>query len=224
MLKHSKGSKKITRISIRFCSTSKSQCLLFCILYLEINMYECSDCEEEFYNYEEYEEHIREERFFACLTCAKEFHQFRSLQQHCEDLMHRFPPLVPEEKDEKLQLYLQEAFFNEKVVVTRTDRKASRKIVQQLIKKEIMNKIVGQRGGNLYSKALHSAGSTATQTKIGKADEYDYNIVLNDRDVWIGNDEVVHPGLRSRYYKFKVRISKISKGINIRKPNTKLCK
>ena len=119
--------------------------------------------------------------------------------------MHRLPPLVPETKPGKLQMYLQEAFYNEKVVVTRTDRKASRIIVQELIQ-IIMHNIVSQRGGQLYSKKLHSAGSTATQTKIGKADEYDYNIVLND-NVYIGSDEVDHPYDRTQKYKFKVCIN-----------------
>jgi len=115
--------------------------------------------------------------------------------------MHRLPPLVPETKAGKLQIYLQEAFYNEKVVVTRTDRKASRKIVQGLIQ-IIMHNIVSQRGGQLYSEKLYPAGSTATQTKIGKADEYDYNIVLND-NVYIGSDDVHHPYDRTQKYKFK---------------------
>ena len=168
----------------------------------ESDIYECSDCEEEFDDQDEYEEHIDENRFYACLTCAKEFNQFKSLKKHCIDVMHRLPPLVPETKAGKLQMYLQEAFYNEKVVVTRTDRKASRIIVHELIQ-IIMHNIVSQRGGQLYSKKLHSAGSTATQTKIGKADEYDYNIVLND-NVYIGSDEVDHPYDRTRKYKFKV--------------------
>ena len=90
----------------------------------ESDIYECSDCEEEFDDWDEYEEHIDENRFYACLTCAKEFNQFNYLKKHCIDVMHRLPPLVPETKAGKLQMYLQEAFYNEKVVVTRTDRKA----------------------------------------------------------------------------------------------------
>ena len=40
------------------------------VLPVEIIMYECSDCEEEFDDRDEYEEHIDENRFYACLTLS----------------------------------------------------------------------------------------------------------------------------------------------------------
>ena len=161
-------------------------------------MWKCPDCHEDFEDYDDYQEHLDEDRFFACLTCAKEFSRFRSLEQHCEALMHRPPPLTPETHKQRLQMYLQEAFYLEKVMVTRTDRKDSRKVVQELLQK-IMRNIEGQRGGEIYSRKLQSAGSTATQTKIGKADEFDFNIVMKD----IYFDEFQFSN-RSRRYKIKV--------------------
>ena len=76
-------------------------------------------------------------------------------------------------------MYLQDAFYQNQVLVERSDRLTSRKVVQKHLR-QIMHNVIGQRGGELYTKKLRAAGSTATQTKVGKADEYDYNVVLQE--------------------------------------------
>ena len=139
----------------------------------------CPDCHSEFEDRAELEEHKRDYITFACLTCAKEFKYALSLKMHCEDTMHRDAPLGPRKKKQRLQMYLQDAFYLNQVFVERSDRLASRKVVQKHLR-QIMHNVIGQRDGELYSKKLRPAGSTATQTKIGKADEYDYNVVLQE--------------------------------------------
>ena len=118
--------------------------------------------------------------FYPCLTCADEFHSLDALEKHCDKVIHRPPPLAPEPLKEKLQLYLEEAYYMEKVVVTRTDRRKARVLVLDLLKK-IMSDVTTQKHGEIYSAKIQPAGSTSTQTKIVKADEFDFNIVLKQK-------------------------------------------
>ena len=99
----------------------------------------CPFCAKECPNYQSYRKHLSQYLFYPCLTCAEEFGSLPQLEQHCDAKIHRPPPLSPESRGEKLQLYLQDAYYKEKVMVTRTDRKKSRKLVQSLLEKRFFS-------------------------------------------------------------------------------------
>jgi len=114
--------------------------------------------------------------------------------------MHKEPPLYQSNNlDLRLQSYL-EAYNRQQVEVTRTNRQKCRNLTQTVLK-EIMARIVSQTHGNLYTEKIRPAGSTSTQTKIGKMDEFDYNVVLKEPFV----DRFKHSGSSINYCLRKVR-------------------
>ncbi|XP_066936331.1 uncharacterized protein [Clytia hemisphaerica] len=140
---------------------------------------QCRFCDERFNSRQLRDKHIKDYLFYPCLTCAQKCNSLTDLEQHCKDSIHRPPPLAPETLDEQLQLYLQGAYYLEKVIVTRTDRRRARIFVQDFLKK-IMRNVIRQPNGRMYSQIIEPAGSTSTQTKIIVADEFDFNIVLKE--------------------------------------------
>ena len=70
------------------------------------------------------------------------------------------------------------AFYDNEVQVKSEDRKASVATVRDTLF-EIMENVRNQPGGDFYSPNLRKAGSHAGKTKIGKADEFDWNIPMN---------------------------------------------
>ena len=60
-----------------------------------------------------------------------------------------------------------------KAVPTATDKKESKFKVHKLLQ-DIL-----QVGDSIYNGSLECAGSTSTNTKVGKADEFDINLHLN---------------------------------------------
>ena len=77
------------------------------------------------------------------------------------------------------------AFYDNEVQVKSEDRKTSVATVRDTLF-EIMENVRNQPGGDFYSPNLRKAGSHAGKTKIGKADEFDWNIPMN-----INADEVI---------------------------------
>ena len=109
--------------------------------------------------------------FFPCIDCAKEFRNIEDLNIH----RHKFNHMVSQERSElkALEKYLK-AYHQTKIVITKTDREKSKQVV-----KEVLQNIKTRfRENGLYSK-IESAGSNASQTKVYKADEFDFNIYIN---------------------------------------------
>lgn len=116
---------------------------------------------------------------FTCLKCTSKFKTADSLKQHQKDARH-----VTEDvrsSKEARQLYVK-GLYEKHVAVQPDDRKESVKVVKGTMDK-IMHHVRGQEGGKYYSPNLVTAGSYASKTKIGKADEFDYVVPLNVDDV-----------------------------------------
>ena len=123
------------------------------------------------------EKHERDLSFYPCLTCSKEFKALRDLKQHIQDTNHK--DVIPgKSREERLQFYLQDAYYPEKVVVSREDREKCRIIVDEHLNRIIKHVREEQKGGEIYNGNLVPSGSTATQTKIMVANEFDYNLLL----------------------------------------------
>ena len=109
------------------------------------------------------------------MTCAQDFKSQEDLQTHQKDTYH-FNELYGDEwtENEKLRAYLN-AFYLEKALVMRDDHRKSRKCVQEVIT-AIQRKLTTFH--NFCDAAILPAGSTATQTKVIQANEYDFNLVV----------------------------------------------
>ena len=69
-------------------------------------------------------------------------------------------------------------YYRNAVQVKTADRKASVETVRDALS-EVMENVIRQPDGDIYSQSLWKAGSHASKTKIGKADEFDWAIPLN---------------------------------------------
>lgn len=71
-----------------------------------------------------------------------------------------------------------ESRYTSSTVVPKDDQRKSVKAVHHRVDK-IMHHVRQQDNGHIYGNELRNAGSHSTKTKIGKADEFDFNIPLN---------------------------------------------
>lgn len=138
----------------------------------------CSNCSEVFRTQNELGKHIKASVFYPCITCAREFQSLTDLKKHIKDTTHQnIEPHAKASLEERLQFYLQDAYYQEKVIVSRENRRKCRKIVKDYLE-EILKYVREQKDGELFNGHPVPAGSTATQTKIILADEFDFNLVL----------------------------------------------
>ena len=72
-------------------------------------------------------------QFLPCFTCAKDFGSVEALKQHKKDLVHLAGPTVNEEwtQEEALESYFN-AYYEEQVMILRTDRRKSRRTVKKV--------------------------------------------------------------------------------------------
>lgn len=127
--------------------------------------------------------------FIPCITCAQLFKTVNALRAHQKDTYHFKGPHGRQwNKKQMLHAYLN-AYYQEKVLVLRDDQRKSRKTVQkeiQIIQEEIEEDHI------LRETEIIPAGSTATQTKVNKANEYDFNLVLDDEDIIVAGNKKVY--------------------------------
>ena len=114
-----------------------------------------------------------------CFTCTSKFKTEDSLKQHQKDMNH-ISKDIGTSKDAR-QLYLTN-YHAAHAKVNKDDMKESVAVVKDTMGK-IMDHVRGQEDGKVYSPNLVKAGSYAVKTKIGKANEFDYNVPLNVKDV-----------------------------------------
>lgn len=114
-----------------------------------------------------------------CLTCTRKFDDDASLHQHEIDTNHTSKD-VSSSKGAR-QRYLTN-FYKHHIAVKKEEMKDSVAVVKDIMGK-IMEHVRSQKDGKFFSQNLVKAGSYAVKTKIGKPNEFDYNVPLNVKDV-----------------------------------------
>ena len=119
--------------------------------------------------------------------CGKVCRTAEGLEQHKNSMKHLkrmknmskkiTPPVTEIQNPSKVQVYMDE-FYENNVKVKKDDRKESVATVRETLS-TIMEHVRRQTGGEIYNPGLRKAGSHAVQTKIGKADEFDWSVPLN---------------------------------------------
>lgn len=143
-----------------------------------------------------------------CYTCTSKFKTSASLSQHQRDTNHTQTDVrTPKEAR---QLYLSN-YHEVHARVSKDDMKESVAVVRDTMGK-IMEHVRNQEDGKIYAPNMVKAGSTAVKTKIGKANEFDYNVPLNIRDVEVKdrgplNYKFQNPnGVSSKHMKADVKL------------------
>ncbi|KAK3103762.1 hypothetical protein FSP39_021705 [Pinctada imbricata] len=113
---------------------------------------------------------------YKCPVCGKTFKTQKSLLQHETDRRHFVKGSTADVHFYRRKFVLD--FENTKVKVEEEDRKKSVNLTKSILD-SLLKEIRNYSGGKIYSPAIRRAGSYAVNTKIGKADEFDTNIVLN---------------------------------------------
>ena len=131
----------------------------------------CS-CGKKFQDAGHLKQHTDTKAVFACPICCDDFANRHTLEQHAEAKKHN----IKGSADNRRQTYVSNLY--QQINPESADRKASAERVRVIMKK-IMDHVRGQPGGKMYSADLRKAGSHAANLKIGKADEFDWNVNLN---------------------------------------------
>ena len=185
-------------ISYRIANSKPFQCNIICCrsFYSEKSLCDHKMAKEHWIDSTEKEYYFGER---AC-SCGKICHSLFGLQQHQNSSNRHFRKLQkqtekinrttnrkqPSSKEqnridssskEARQNHLMEYYLNA-VQVKNADKKASVETVRDTLS-EIMENVIRQPDGDIYSPSLRKAGSHASKTKIGKADEFDWAIPLN---------------------------------------------
>ena len=134
-----------------------------------------------------------------CYTCTSKFKTVDSLNQHQKDTNHSRTDVGTSK--EARQVYLSN-YHDVHARVNKDDMKESVAVVKETMGK-IMEHVRNQEDGKIYSPNMVKAGSYAVKTKIGKANEFDYNVPLNVKDV-----EVRDRGLLK--YRFENPVSRLT--------------
>ncbi|KAL3836106.1 hypothetical protein ACJMK2_021559 [Sinanodonta woodiana] len=110
---------------------------------------------------------------FRCLQCIRQFSSFDALIAHEKEKGHDNSD-VRGNKLKSMQRYL-ENYYRIKSDVKPEDKSASFEFVRSKIL-QILSDVRKQEGGEIFKCELRNAGSNANELKIGKADEFDFNI------------------------------------------------
>ena len=178
----SEGSRE-QHISDKTANSKPFQCNIICCrsFYSEKSLGQHKMSKEHWIDSTEKEYYIRER---AC-SCGKICHSLVGLQQHQNSDSHFRKLQKQTEEQNRIDSSSKEArqnhlmeYYRSVVQVKTEDRKASVGTVRDTLS-EIMENVIRQPDGDIYSPSLRKAGSHASKTKIGKADEFDWAIPLN---------------------------------------------
>ena len=114
-----------------------------------------------------------------CLKCTSKFKTADRLNQHQRDTNHIVKDISTSK--EARQLYLSN-YHEVHARVNKAEMKESVTVVKDTMGK-IMVHVRGLEDGKVYSPNMVKAGSVAVKTKIGKPNEFDFNVPLNVSDV-----------------------------------------
>ena len=117
-------------------------------------------------------QHTDTKTVFICPICCDDFTSRHTLEQHAEAKKHN----IKGNANNRRQTYVSNLY--QQINPDSADRKASAERVRDIMKK-VMDHVRSQPGGKIYSADLRKAGSHAANVKIGKADEFDWNVNLN---------------------------------------------
>lgn len=129
------------------------------------------DCQEIFSTAEELENHRSNKNLFVCPICCQQFYMQSHLEQHARDTRHN----ISGDAAKRRQTFVSNLF--QQINMKPADKKASMEIVRDIMM-TLMKHVRSQPGGKMYSADLRRAGSHAAKLKIGKADEFDWNVDL----------------------------------------------
>lgn len=131
------------------------------------------DCQKGFKSAEDLKKHKDTKLVFMCPICCKEFAKLSILDHHAQDTKHNIKGDAPKRR----QTYVSNLY--QQINPAADDRKQSMEVVRDVMTK-IITHVRGQSGGKTYSADLRRAGSHAANVKIGKADEFDWNVQLDN--------------------------------------------
>ena len=131
------------------------------------------DCQKGFKSAEDLKKHRDTKSVFMCPICCKEFAKLSILDHHAHDTKHNIKGDAPKRR----QTYVSNLY--QQINPAADDRKQSMEVVRDVMTK-IITHVRGQSGGKTYSADLRRAGSHAANVKIGKADEFDWNVQLDN--------------------------------------------
>ena len=130
------------------------------------------DCQKSFKTPDDLKKHWDSKVTHLCPICCSEFSKLSLLEQHAGDKKHNLKGGA----DRRRQTYVSNLY--QLINISADDRKKSMEKVRDTMTK-IMAHVRGQPGGKIYSADLRKAGSHAAKLKIGKADEFDWNVNLD---------------------------------------------
>lgn len=130
------------------------------------------DCQKSFKSAEDLQKHKDTKVVFVCPICCQEFAKRFTLEQHAQDKKHN----LKGDAAKRRQTYVSNLY--QQINPVAGDKKQAMETVLEIMPK-IMTHVRGQPGGKMYSADLRRAGSHAANVKIGKADEFDWNVNLN---------------------------------------------
>ncbi|KAK3592748.1 hypothetical protein CHS0354_016504 [Potamilus streckersoni] len=115
-------------------------------------------------------------RIYRCLQCIRQFSSFDALIAHEKNKFHDNSD-VRGNRQKSLERYLL-YYYRVKSDVKPEDKDASFEFARSRLLK-ILSDVRKQEGGEIFKCELRNAGSNATELKIGKADEFDFNIPVD---------------------------------------------
>lgn len=130
------------------------------------------DCQKSFKSPEDIQKHKDSKSVFICPLCCSEFAKRLTLDQHAQDKKHA----IKGDAAKRRQTYVSNLY--QQLNPAAGDKKQAMETVREIMT-QIITHVRGQPGGKMYSADLRKAGSHAAKVKIGKADEYDWNVNLN---------------------------------------------
>lgn len=130
------------------------------------------DCGKVFKDADTLKQHKDAKAVFVCPICCDDFSSRQTLEQHAEAKKHN----IKGDGAKRRQTYVSNLY--QQINPESADRKVSAERVRDIMKK-ITGHVRSQSGGKIYSADLRKAGSHAANVKIGKADEFDWNVDIN---------------------------------------------
>lgn len=144
----------------------------------KLNIFPCDDrCGRTFKSEDALNDHVRNkagkfaDKEKTCNACTKSFDGTKQLSQHKKDTGHS------DKTCSRRKEYI-DHLYKKNVALSKWDKKASVEKVDGILGK-IMVHVTKSDGGHIYDRNIRKAGSFPIKMKIGKADEFDMQILVN---------------------------------------------